>query len=307
MKAKKPLMRAVAFLLVLAVAGAVFFLSRPVAEEDPSPCEVVRIWNVDTFEGGKGSRTSFLRAAARRAEAQTEGVKFLVSSYTAEGAEDALARGQKPDLLSFGIGFSAGAEYSLPLGGGFSGGEVNGKVLALPWCRGAYALFSRAGATGTRTVISRGGENLVEVAAALGGVEGRTEDSMRAYVAFLNGKYDRLLGTQRDLCRFAARGADVSAEPLTQFCDLYQYISMLSGEHAAACRVFLSVLLGEETQAKLASIGMYPVISGTDDVSAPQCGLTASVFSSREALDEMRLLCGSADGRKKLMKFLKKI
>ena len=71
---------------------------------------VVLIWNVDTFEGGKGSRASFLNRVARLAEQTSDGVYYRVISYTAEGAQSAMAEGNYPDLLSFGIGLQVDRE-----------------------------------------------------------------------------------------------------------------------------------------------------------------------------------------------------
>ena len=59
----------------------------------------MRIWNVDTFEGGKGSRTAFLRRAAALAEQKQHGVLYNVTSYTEEGVREAFARGETPDIL----------------------------------------------------------------------------------------------------------------------------------------------------------------------------------------------------------------
>ena len=51
--------RAVPFLLLAAVVLAVALFPRQSAAEGES-VRIVRVWNVDTFEGGKGSRTAFL-------------------------------------------------------------------------------------------------------------------------------------------------------------------------------------------------------------------------------------------------------
>ncbi len=75
----------------------------------------------------------------------------------------------------------------------------------------------------------------MEVAAALNNLSGEEIDSLSAYVAFLNGKYRYLLGTQRDRCRFVSRGVEVYEKPLNEFCDLYQYVSVLSAEKRSEC------------------------------------------------------------------------
>lgn len=204
---------------------------------------VVSIWNVDTFEGGKGSRTKFLNEVAKSLEKSGD-VIFVVTSKTAEGVKAAFEKGETPDMLSFGVG------VEFPKDG-----------LTYCWCMGKYALFSRSGEsaepTCENTVISVGGQNLSLVAAALGGFSGdvKQESSLQAYVRFLNGDFKYLLGTQRDAQRLISRGVDAKAEPLNAYTDLKQYLTIFSEENEH-CKRFAESLLCEETQKKLTKIGM---------------------------------------------------
>lgn len=291
------------FALIAAVIFATAFY--PQSEKNGMGEEikrVVRVWNVDTFEGGKGSRTNFLKRAAAKAEKKRTGVYYLVSSYTQEGIARAFADGQRPDVLSFGIGVSAYLEHSLPLPYSFSGGEAKGECYAYPWCRGEYYVFSLKDdfSESGETVISSGGSNLVEVAAALQEISGTQIDSLSAYVAFLNGNYRYLLGTQRDVCRFSSRGVNVYRKPLSQFCDLYQYISVLSAEKRDDCFVLVESLLSEETQKELDTIGMLPA-QGGDALK------TVSAFMDGESLDSLREAAKGDSTVKNLDKFLKNI
>lgn len=290
------------FALILAVIFTVAFYPHPQTEGKGEEVKrVVRVWNVDTFEGGKGSRTSFLKRAAARVEKRDKEVYYLITSYTVEGANHAFAAGQKPDILSFGIGVSA-LESSLPLPYSFAGGETESGCYAYPWCRGEYYLFSlkddfeEAG----ETAISTGGNNLVEVAAALHNLAGDEVDSLSAYVAFLNGKYRYLLGTQRDVCRFASRGVTVYQKPLREFCDLYQYVSVLSAEKRGDCFHLIEELLSEKTQKELETIGMFPV----DEGNALR---TVSAFTDGDALNLVRSAAKGAEAVKNLDKFLKNV
>ena len=130
------LWRGLPFLLLLAAAVIVFV---PQKSEKAETRTVVRVWNIDTFEGGKGSRTAFLKSVARELKGEAF---YLVTSYTLEGALSAFAEGDAPDVLSFGVGLSEFAERLLPLPYSFAGGELGGKTLAYPWCMGGYYLFS---------------------------------------------------------------------------------------------------------------------------------------------------------------------
>ncbi len=297
MKVRKIVSAALPFFLA---AALVFVCAFYPAEEETLPAKrIVLVWNVDTFEGGKGSRTSFLKNAARRVEAAREGVYFLVSSVTAEGAKHAFSQGDCPDILSFGIGLSEFAERSLPLPYSFAGGQIGGETRAYPWCAGGYYLFSMTedfSAEG-RVAISSGGSNLPQVAAALSGVGGEELPSLTAYQAFLRGEYRYLLGTQRDICRFASRSVSVYSRALGGYSDLYQYISILSAKKREDCVAFLEELLSERTQAELGGIGMFPLPKG----KAEQ---TVSVFLSDEGREA---LLAAVRGGKNPEKFLKRI
>lgn len=283
------LWRGLPFLLLLAAAVIVFV---PQKSEKAEARTVVRVWNIDTFEGGKGSRTAFLKSVARELKGEAY---YLVTSYTLEGALSAFAEGDAPDVLSFGVGLSEFAERLLPLPYSFAGGELGGKTLAYPWCMGGYYLFSLTDFEGDgRTALSVGGENLPAVAARLEGISGEEAESVAAYTGFLSGKYRYLLGTQRDVCRFQARGVIVQARPLTKYCDLYQYIGILSSEKRDASLAFVEALLSPEVQGRLSQIGMFPLENNAER--------TVSVFSSREALGRLAAAAREGDVPEKYLK-----
>lgn len=283
------LWRGLPFLLLLAAAVIVFV---PQKSKEAEARTVVRVWNIDTFEGGKGSRTAFLKSVARELQGEAY---YLVTSYTLEGALSAFAEGEAPDVLSFGVGLSEFAERLLPLPYSFAGGELGGKTLAYPWCMGGYYLFSLTDFEGEgRTALSVGGENLPAVAARLEGITGEETESVAAYTGFLSGKYRYLLGTQRDVCRFQARGAIVQARPLTKYCDLYQYIGILSAEKRDVSLAFVEALLSPEVQGRLSQIGMFPLENNAER--------TVSVFSSREALGRLAAAAREGDVPEKYLK-----
>ena len=281
--------RGLPFLLLLAAAVIVFV---PQKSENAEARTIVRVWNIDTFEGGKGSRTAFLKSVARELKGEAY---YLVTSYTLEGALSAFAEGDAPDVLSFGVGLSEFAERLLPLPYSFAGGELGGKTLAYPWCMGEYYLFSLTDFEGEgRTALSVGGENLPAVAARLEGITGEETESVAAYTGFLSGKYRYLLGTQRDVCRFQTRGVSVQARPLTKYCDLYQYIGILSSEKRDASLAFVEALLSPEVQGRLSQIGMFPLENNAER--------TVSVFSSREALGRLAAAAREGDVPEKYLK-----
>ena len=270
-------------------------------EEAPVPV-VVNVWHIETFEGGKGSRASFLKNVAARVEKKDNTLYYMVKSYTAEGAREALKEGKLPDMISYGIGFGDCLERALPLSYRFSGGEAGGACLAYPWASGRYSLFSLENnfEKEGETVISEGGQNLVRAAAYFENIRGEALPSTSAYVNFLNGKYRYLLGTQRDECRFQTRGVTVYRKDLNEFCDLYQYISVLSAEKFEVCRTFIDCLLSREVQESLEQIGMFSVQKST-------ALKTVSVFSSEEARENFMKEIKENGDRKKIDKYLKSI
>lgn len=283
------LWRGLPFLLLLAAAVIGFV---PQKSKEAEARTVVRVWNIDTFEGGKGSRTAFLKSVARELQGEAY---YLVTSYTLEGALSAFAEGEAPDVLSFGVGLSEFAERLLPLPYSFAGGELGGKTLAYPWCMGGYYLFSLTDFEGEgRTALSVGGENLPAVAARFEGITGEETESVAAYTGFLSGKYRYLLGTQRDVCRFQARGVSVQARPLTKYCDLYQYIGILSSEKRDASLAFVEALLSPEVQGRLSQIGMFPLENNAER--------TVSVFLSSEALGRLAAAAREGDVPEKYLK-----
>ena len=212
---------------------------------------VISIWHIDTFEGGKGSRAAFLGKVAAMFEKEESGnTVVMVGSRTVEGAKAALEQGDRPDLISFGSYFPYLTEMGEPT----------------VWCRGGYAIYAKENdfslLSSTNCVLSVGGRNRSEVAAALYGMTGEVmlEDSTTAYVKFLNGEYRYLLGTQRDACRFLSRGISVYCTPIAQFSDLQQYILSLSVENKLTCEKFIKYLLSEKCQKLLPTIGMFSPI-----------------------------------------------
>lgn len=240
---------------------------------------VLSLWHTDTFEGGKGSRATFLKRAAAEYGKKNGGVIVLISSFTAAGLKAAFEKGETPDLLSFGIGAEVDPGVFAPLNKEFTKGlkigagagvPGSGKAaLAVPWCMNCYALYTEKGdffnASAENTLVSSGGKNLAEAAFtfAFAGekLQGGAKESVAAYTAFSGGEKEFLLGTGRDLYRFAARERQVKAKFLPGYNDLYQQIGVISArsgeKKTAAGAAFISYLLSETVQKRLPQIGMF--------------------------------------------------
>lgn len=229
---------------------------------------ILTVWNIDTFEGGVGSRTDFL--SRRAAEYCEDGLLMLVRSHTLESAKTAIANGENPTLVSFGTGVEFMSEIIKKL-------KLAGMSLAdeyfVPWCSGGYFLLRKRGDDGAveKLCVSDGENNIALGALYFSDLTPKEiiiEKSENAFWKLINGEVDALLGTQRDVRRLEVRNVEFSAMPLEYYSDLYQYIAVTAndGEDYAAATGFISYLLEGKTQSKVESLRMLPVtaVSGGD-------------------------------------------
>ncbi|MCQ2399083.1 MAG: hypothetical protein MJ072_01085 [Clostridia bacterium] len=226
---------------------------------------IVTVWQIDSFEGGKGSRQKFLLKTASYFEKENEGVHVLVVSESVDGAEEKMKNGVFPDVLSFGTGVDVTGMTALNREG-FKGGEINGKNYAVPWAKGGYFLIFR-GENGEKKhfdeiLFSQGNLTAPTLAFRLSGYSakrGKKESPQNAYYSFITGKTDVFVGTQRDVNRVITNGAEANVIPLSEYNDLYQYASITStvGIKREYAEKFLTYILSEKTQRRLTEIGMY--------------------------------------------------
>lgn len=238
-----------ACLCVCAVAGGCVaaFVNSADGEEDDA-LQVLTLWQIDSFEGGRGSRAEYLRSLAQDF-AKSANVYIEVTALSSDAARTNISAGVVPDIISYGAGFY-GIESLVS--------EGYGKA----WCRGAYCLIALSGTdfssvSTANTVINEGKDNLVSAAALFSGLQGANYAApTSAYVSLISGEYDFLLGTQRDVIRLQTRGESFEVKPLPEFNDLYQYISVLTrdGEKAAVAEEYINYVLSHGES--LTRIGM---------------------------------------------------
>lgn len=110
---------------------------------------VLELWNVDTFEGGSVARSRWLEVRAMEFENNNPGVFVMVKNMTINQALLNLANGNKPNLISYGIGFGHNIiDYILPYSGTVNvrddllkGGQLNGLNMAIPFILGGYSVI----------------------------------------------------------------------------------------------------------------------------------------------------------------------
>ena len=305
------ILRITAGILLAACAAIALFLphaQNPGAFPAPSYKGIITLWQTDSFEGGTGSRKSFLLKAARGFEKENEGVLVTALSYTAETAREHMKNGSFPDLISYGAGTEPLNVQPLNKKSYAAGGRVENSVYAVPWCRGGYCLIIREGAEikdnfiRGNLIVSQGEYTQPVVALELSGYSAesyRVLPPKEAYAAFTGGKDGVMLGTQRDIVRLSNIGFQFGVIPLTGFNDLYQYISVTgeSAEKNVYAEMFIDYLLSSAVQEDLGALSMFSVYGGVsyadEKLAAMQraeCGKTISAFLSADQLKGMQEL-----------------
>lgn len=246
-KKKTLILVAIIAVLIIVVPLLAVFQSRSAAADNVQT-QSISIWQIDGFEGGRGSRSQYLQNTGNKCFKNNK-VYVTVTALSADAARMNLEQGKMPDIISYSAGFYGIENY------------VNKKDFAYKsWCRGGYCFLTiDEGADFTdisaeNTVINVGKDNLSEIAAITCGIGGaQSEEPTNAYLNLLNGNYKYLLGTQRDIFRLKTRNATFSVKPVTQFNDLYQNISILTSNNAKydVCKRFVDYLFANNSVGKL--------------------------------------------------------
>lgn len=257
---------AVAIAAVALIWALPYLPQRPQITAQAGYKGVIELWNVETFEGGSGSRQSWLTNKSAKFEAKNKGLFVHVTTLTESELSQKLAGGQTFDMMCFSRG--AGdlvKQYLVPLDVNsrsvrenmLIAGQVDGKQYAAPLYAGAYCLFARTSQLAeadilekalTQTYTRKIGKNTAELkslvcgftasnspltALAMSGGRGNasnvSEDvtQYQAYEQFVANKTAvTLLGTQRDLYRLSQREENGKIESLG-FCPLVGYTDLV--------------------------------------------------------------------------------
>ncbi len=299
------------FLVFCCVFTAVYGKNKISGEKENMPAEykgIISVWQVDSFEGGTGSRKQFLLKVAREFERKNPGVLVMVTNYTADGVEENQTNGISPDIISFGGGTDVKEFSALNIDVEFTGGKMGNKDYAVPWCRGGYVLISNPKLTdGKDSVIENLLVSKAEYTQPLVAVlqeelsvkELTVKSPMDAYVQFVSGKTPYFLATQRDLMRLKNRGMEVDIRPLEKFNDLIQYAVITSTQEIKRyyAEEFLRFLMSEKIQEKVYDIGMFSVVCSAkiDDMNGQLMQKvkgfsTISPFTEPVVLEQMNIL-----------------
>ena len=113
---------------------------------------ILELWHIESFEGGVGSRASWLKRRSVEFEKKNKGCLINVTALTTEQATIKLEQGERFDMASFSVG--AGFEllpYLVPFdkipsvrGDYLKGGQINGRTYAVPFMAGGYVLTAQS-------------------------------------------------------------------------------------------------------------------------------------------------------------------
>lgn len=262
---------------------------------------ILELWNVDTFEGGSVSRSSWLEKRAIEFEKQNKGTYIVVRNLTPEQLKLNLESGNSPSLISFGIGvgelfydklITLTKSYAVR-DDLINGGKIKGKIKAVPLMLGGYSLISNGDliektdnliedfnnfVVKDKTNLGYGNNSYITPLLSLycnnitkiNSVyeEAEKQDSYDCYDKFIKNNFVTLLGTQRDYYRCKNRENNLKMQNnsyhfLGNFTDLVQYISVFKSDNKTEtmCENFIEFLTQEKTQQTLTNINMFSVLN----------------------------------------------
>lgn len=307
------ILRIAAGIMLAVCAGVTAFIPHaksPNVFEPKAYKGIITLWQIDGFEGGTGSRKSFLLKAAREFERQNQGVLISVTSPTAQSAKEQMLSGIVPDLTSYCVGALYTGASRLITEHAAIGGRVENAVYALPWCRGGYCIITQTPLSESNEIqnliVSQGEFTQPMIALALSKHRAKNLKVLppkEAFSAYRTGKDCALLGTQRDVVRLINLQQNFYVCPLTGFNDLYQYISVTGKDELKNnyAEKFIDYLLSSKVQKTLTSLSLFSAqekVVYEDERLNLMSGATAektiSAFISREQIANMQELALAA-------------
>ena len=274
----------IAFILSLVtVSFSCFYGNYKIGEKEYSTDKtnktVITLWQVDAFEGGTGSRRSFLMKVARVFEKSNPNILISVAIRTPEGAITDIKNGQKPDMISFSCGMDLSGFKELDnITKTFNAGKIGGIQYAIAWAKSGYFLILKDGVaesdlTKNDIIISEGDYTLARLAIYSSGFDffdAETKTPIDAYHAFLTSNKKAMVGTIRDLVRISNYDGNFRSIFLSGFTDLFQYIAVFSTDKNKNLysQKFIDFLTGDSVQKTLDEIKLfspYVLVDGEDE------------------------------------------
>ncbi len=266
---------------------------------------IITVWQIDSFEGGTGSRKQFLLNCGASFEKKHKGVLIMVTTHTINSAEENFKNGVYPDLISYGVGLDVQNVSQIKTEKPLSVACLGDKEYGAVWCRGVYCLIENVNYKGKdnfSVTVSKG--NYTNPLVALTEVEkgyvvNKVLTPLDAYVNFVSGNTRYLLGTQRDVVRLNNRGFEYELQALNGFSDLNQFISVVSENEQKRfyAEQFVNYLLSDEIQKTLNSIAMFSALhtisydeENLQKLSNAKIDNGVSMFAKKESISNLNSL-----------------
>lgn len=263
---------------------------------------IIEVWQIDSFEGGKGSRQDFLNWVGLEFSKKNKNVLVSVSSYSIQSAENSFKEGKFPDVVSYGIGLELPKEtVCINSSKEFKGAIKDKKSYGVAWCKGCYVLIGKEFDKSNgmqKVIVSKSQYNQPLLSFCSNGFTVKelfVESPLDAYVEYTS-KGGYLLGTQRDIFRLTSRGKDFDFITLEGFNDLMQYVSVIgvTEEKTQYAKDFVEFLLKDDIQKRLVDIGMFSTtglkLYETDEILSKlekaTIDKTISVFGDKRFIEE---------------------
>ena len=266
------------------------FLYKPSGEKI-----VLNVWHIESFEGGKKNRKKYLEEIGIKFNKINPNLFVSILSITEEQLALNLQSGLSADVYSFSIGSGDLLKNNLknlPQNKVIREdlqefGKIGEEILAYPYMLSCYVAISRNDIDNQTLVQKLNVKNKKEkysfgfslnnnlnIPKALieKGVLNLNKDvfldsnsTYEAYVNFVNGNFNSLIGTMRDYYRCKNREDlgklfSCSYEFLSEYTDLIQFASVdknLSEEKSDVAQSFLNFLLSDYSQNKIKDCGLF--------------------------------------------------
>ena len=250
---KKKILILIAIIVICVIALPIVALfTKKTSSVSEQTMQQLTLWQIDGFEGGKGSRANYLQKCSEKCF-KDQKIYLTVTAISADAARINLQAGKVPDLISYPAGF-----YGIE-------NLINSRDFSYKtWCNGSYCVLSLdenadfSDVNTVNTVVNEGKDNLTQVALTFCGLNGAVcEEPTNAYLKLISGKNKYLFGTQRDIFRLKARNVSFSIKPITEFNDLFQNISIMTtnNEKYETCKRYIDYLSANSNVGTLGLLG----------------------------------------------------
>gem|GEM_PF-3106925 len=216
---------------------------------------IIHVWHVVSWQVGQSSAASWLEKRARGFEKRNAGVFVSVEGMTVEEYKKRVSEGERPDILSFGLGLIDNPQelfeaISLPdkiKSNVKKSASVYGTAYSMPYMMGAYGIYINEELVQSAGIdyldISAGGIALADFNEVLTMLR---DESKEGILPLIYGKTEYTLAPISLIYLYTGDGADQSGR-------LFNNAASVISEDASAYKIFVSgkagVLLGTQKNA----------------------------------------------------------